>query len=566
AAAGEAGGGAPPTDRGDADDAAGHLASLVAAQEEAAAALERLGGSDRMHQVDGVLDHLGIRDPAARVGPMSGGERRRVDLARVLVAAPDLAILDEPTNHLDAETVAWLETWLAESFPGALLLVTHDRYVLDRVAERTIELDQGAVYAYPGGWSTYLEAKAERLAQEARTEANRQRFVRGELDWLRRQPKARTGKQKARIQRAEAAMDERAPERRTVGGLSVQREDTGKTILELRRLELGIGDRTLLRGLDLHLVEGDRVGIVGPNGAGKTSLLRALLGELAPRGGELIRGKKTRFAFLEQTRGSLDPDASVFEAVGGGRKEVDVGGRTTDLHAWLERFLLAGPRAREKVGNLSGGERARVALARLLLEPANVLLLDEPTNDLDVDTLAAVETMILDSGVTALVVTHDRYFLDRVANRLLFFEGDGEVTVYAGGWTDALAQRREGRSRRPPGEASTPPAAAGGRRKGDDGARGGKTAGRGGRPPGRSRGGLTYAERLELDALPGRIEEAEAAVGHLEGRLSDPATYAEEAGAEVAELVAESERARASLAELYARWEALEEKKDASPG
>jgi len=534
-------------------DGADAMDALVRDQERAAAAVERLGGWERTHEVDAVLARLGVHDPRVPVSRLSGGERRRVDLARVLVARPDLAILDEPTNHLDAETVEWLETYLADELPGALLLVTHDRYVLDRVAERTLEIDQGRVYAYPGGFRDYLEAKAARLAQEARAEANRQQFLKGELAWLRRQPKARTGKQKARVQRAEAALAETSTRRRTVGELEVLGVDSGKTILELRGVGLDVGGRPLVRALDLHLVEGERVGIVGPNGAGKTTLLRAMTGARPPDAGQVVRGKRTRFTVLEQTRSGLDPEATVLEAVGQGRQEVIVAGRTIDLHGWLERFLLSGPRAREQVGHLSGGERARVALARALLEPANVLLLDEPTNDLDVDTLAAVETMILESGMTTVVVTHDRYFLDRVATRILFLEGDGEVGIYAGGWSDAVVQRA---ARRKAARAETQAARA------RDRPRSAPALERDAGSAATSRRGLTYGERLELAELPARIEAAEADVAALEGRLADPATYTDAQGDEVADLVAQTERARDALAALFERWEALEERND----
>ena len=340
---------------------------------------------------DATLTHVGVRDLSRPVGSMSGGERRRVALARLLVEAPDLAILDEPTNHLDTETIEWLEAHLASAYPGAGLLVTHDRYVLDRVVTRTLEIADGALHSYAGGWSAYLEAKAEREAQEARVESNRQNFLRSELEWLRRSPSARRTKAKARVGKAEAALAAQGPPRAGATAFRLQTERLGKTILDVRDLRLEIAGQRLVDGLELRIQPGDRIGIVGPNGAGKTTLLRALVGELAPTAGEVVIGKRTRFAYFDQRRSGLDDDASIQENVArDGKDKVTVGDQQVDVRSYLMRFLFRPERLKEKVRGLSGGERARVALARLLLEPANVLVLDEPTNDLDVQTLGAL--------------------------------------------------------------------------------------------------------------------------------------------------------------------------------
>jgi ABC transport system ATP-binding/permease protein len=534
---------------GSADD----VETLLETQAAAAAEIERLGGWQLEHRADAVLGHLGITQLDQPVGTMSGGERRRVALARLLVAQPDLAILDEPTNHLDADTVEWLERHLAEAFTGALLLVTHDRYLLDRVVTRTLELERGSLHAYEGGWGAYLEAKAERMAHEARTEANRKNFMRRELEWLRRQPKARTGKQKARVQRAEAAQANAPAQADKPLALSVQQTRAGGTVLELDALGLELGGQRLIDGLTLALAPGERVGIVGPNGAGKTSLLRCILGELPPAHGRVVLGARTRVAYLAQTRASLDDDATIAHNVAGQRREVDFHGRRIHLRTYLDRFLFDADRMHQPVGSLSGGERARVALAKLLLEPANVLLLDEPTNDLDVDTLGALEQMLVGFDGVALVVTHDRYFLDRVATSILAFEGQGHVVRYAGDYSSYRTQReRTARARaeadRNEARASAPPS--------PEGPHPTKTA-----PP---RRGLTYGERLELEAIMGHIEQAEAEVARLEAVLADPAIYRDRADEVPAQLEA-LERARAEAQRLTERWEELETKREESP-
>jgi ATP-binding cassette subfamily F protein uup len=514
---------------------AGDLAAL-GLQAAAAAEIEQLGGWDREHEADAVLGHVGITDPNALAGRLSGGEARRVALARVLVARPTVAVLDEPTNHLDVETIEWLEEHLVQTFPGALLLVTHDRYLLDAVVSRTIELEVGKLHAYDGGFEAYLEARAVRVDHAQRAEANRQNYLRRELQWLRRQPKARTTKSRARVQRIEDALHTDAPTRSKTAAIEAITVRTGRTILEADGLGLDIAGRTLVDGLDLRLSKGDRLGIVGPNGIGKTTLLRALLGEREPDRGVVRQGKNTRVAYLDQMRSGLDPDATVYAAVAGGRSHVEVGGSTIEMRAWLERFLFTGATQQQKVGTISGGERARVALARLLAEPANLLVLDEPTNDLDVDTLSALEEMLLEYAGTCLVVTHDRWFLDRVATAMLVFEGDGRVVRHEGGWGAYRERRRAPVAEKPASKPRETPIAAPSTR-------------------------LTYAERLELDALEPTIEAAEAKVARIEARLSDPATY--EAGTDLGRTLTDDlPKARAEVERLMARWEELESKRE----
>ena len=521
--------------------------ALLQEQAEAAEAVERLGGWDLRHRAESVLGMLGVHDPEAPVGARSGGEQRRVALARVLLGVPDLAVLDEPTNHLDVDTVEWLEGYLSHDYPGAVLLITHDRMVLDRVVNRTLELDQGRLHSYPGGYASFLEAKAARLELEARTEANRQNFLKRELEWLRRAPKARMGKQKARMERAHSALAAGPPPtRREVTSLDMHAPRQGKAILAIRGLGLELGGRALVRDLNLTLTRGQRVGIIGPNGCGKTTLLRCLMGQVRPVAGVLEQGKNTRLAYLDQARTELDPAGTVLDNVSGGKPSVKVGDRWVDVHPYLDRFLFRGQDLRQKVGSLSGGEQTRVALARLLLQPANLVLLDEPTNDLDVPTLSALEELLVQFQGTAIVVTHDRWFLDKVATDILAFEDDGAVRHYAGNYTTHRALRAEAEEVRLAALASEPAS---------------RGAERQSHKP-RHRRALTYAQRLELEGLEAKVEEAEAQVSLLEERLADPAIYAHAGGSEVPGLMEELKQRRSEAQALMARWEELEEKRE----
>ncbi|MEM1418490.1 MAG: ABC-F family ATP-binding cassette domain-containing protein, partial [Myxococcota bacterium] len=442
---------------------------------------------------------------------------------------------------LDVDTIEWLETHLAEVYPGAVLLVTHDRYVLDRVVGRTLEVAEGKLHSYVGGWSAYLEAKAEREAHEARVESNRQNFLRRELEWLRRSPSARRTKAKSRVDRAEAALAAKGPTRTGTSAFRLQTERLGKTILDLRALALDIGGQRVVEDLTLTLQQGERIGIVGPNGAGKTTLLRALVGDLTPASGEVVVGKRTRFAYFDQRRSGLDDAKSIQANVAeDGKDKVVIGDQQVDVRSYLMRFLFRPERLKEKVGGLSGGERARVALAKLLLEPANVLLLDEPTNDLDVQTLGALEQMIVDMNATAFVVSHDRYFLDRVATSILEFEGEGRVTRYVG---DYDTFRRLKAQRAAEAKAAAP-----------------KAKVRKERAPAPPRAGLTSKEKRELAKLETDIEAAEATLAELDAALADPGLYTERAE-EAPALMAQREAAEAELEAMMARWEALEEKK-----
>jgi ATP-binding cassette subfamily F protein uup len=536
-------------------------AVLLGEQAALAETIEHLGGWSRDHVALEMLAHLGVRDTDRPVGTMSGGERRRVALARLLVSEPELAILDEPTNHLDTETIEWLEKYLAEEFRGAVLVVTHDRYVLDAIADRVLELEGGTLTEFQGGYAEYLEQKAELLAHAERVQRNRMNLLRRERAWLLRGAKARTTKQKARVQRARALLETEAPReagRVSFAGLEASATRTGKTILDLEDVALDVGGRRLIRSLTFRLVSGERAGIVGPNGAGKTSLLRLVAGELSPTSGKVVRGANTAITYFDQSRSALRDDWSVFDNVaereGADRGVADVvriGDRVLEMRSYLEQFLFDGEKQRQKVGSLSGGERARVALAKALHHGANLLLLDEPTNDLDVSTLGALEELLETWPGCALIVSHDRYFLDRVATSTLAFEGDGVVTRYPGGYESYRSLREQAeraRAERAAADADRKPPAA---------SRG--TAGAEATPPGPKP--LSFAEKKELDGILDAITAIEARVGALEARLSSPELYSGDP-AEAARVRAEHQAAQRELAERTARWEELEARRD----
>lgn len=521
---------------------------LVQEQESSQRRIESLGGWDRRAEAARMLRSLGLVDPEQRVGTMSGGERRRVALAGLLLQAPDLAILDEPTNHLDADTIEWLEGYLAETFAGAVLLITHDRFLLNRVVARTLEVTAGQVYSYDGGWEDYLIARQERLQQQAREEANRQNFLRKEIEWLRRQPKARGTKQKARIGRALAALETEAPARRADLELRFAEERLGNTIIEARSLAVGVAGRHLVDPFDLHIEKGMRLGIVGKSGAGKTTLLRTLLGEHEPESGEVIRGKTMKVAYLDQTRSVLEEAETVFDAVTCGRPSVAVGETEMSSYSYLERFGFKGDALRQQVAGLSGGERARVALAKLLLSSANVMVLDEPTNDLDVMTLSALEELLLQVKGATIIVSHDRYFLDRIATSTLALDG-GQAHHIRGGYSNYAEwrrtfekNRRAEQNKEPEGASSAPEPTPQ-------------------KPPATAKKKLTYAEELELEKLLSKVEEQTARVAALEQRLADPSLHVARRD-EAARLQTEFAEAQSNLETLELRWMHLEERKE----
>lgn len=492
-----------------------------------------------------VLGQLGITLVDQHLGSMSGGERRRVALARLLVSEPDLAILDEPTNHLDAETIEWLEGYLAESYRGALVLITHDRWLLDQVVTRTVEIEDGRLQSYAGGWGAYLEGRAERRALAERAEEKRQNFLRTELEWLRRQPKARGTKQKARIERAETAIGTAAPQKVRKVEFEAASSRLGNTVLEAHELGVAIGERQLVKSLQFRLEKGSRVGIVGPSGAGKTTLLRTLLGEREPASGHVVLGKNTRLSYLDQMRSDLDPSLTVWDAVTGNRPTVQVGEAVLSSFSYLERFRFRGDAVRQKVGGLSGGERARLALARLLLTTANVLVLDEPTNDLDVTTLGSLEELLIEYSGAVLVVSHDRYFLDRVATSVLALDGSGGTTEVMGGYSSYVEWQRASRKQ----------AAAEARQtKAPEPSAAGQAALA---PPKKK---LTYAERIEYEKLMPRIEALGAEIAAIEAELAKPELHTTRF-AEGRQLEEQRAALTTELGSLEERWLELEERR-----
>ena len=524
-----------------------NIDSLLSEQANAAATIERLGGWDRMFRVDEIIGHLGITRPDAPTGELSGGDKRRVALAALLIAPPALLVLDEPSNHLDTETIGWLEKYLVEEFPGALLMVTHDRYLLDRVVDRTIEIHRGKVFSYDGGYEAYLEAKAERLAIEARTEQNRQNLLRTELEWLRRQPKARSTKQKARIQRAETARDTGPPQKEKTAKLIAEAARGGRTVLECKKITLEQGGRVLVRDFDFLLGTGERVGIVGRNGTGKTTLLRAILGEVTPTSGEIVLGSNTKIGYFDQHRSNLDEEKSIFDNVAAAGNRIELFGQPIEVRAFLERFAFDPHAQRQPVKSLSGGERARVALAKMLSQKHTLLMLDEPTNDLDLPTLAALEEMLVEYGGSALCVTHDRWFLDRIATSILVFEGNGQIIRYAGGYQDYLTQKAAADATR---EEQTKKATEAAKTEA-------KTTTK--QPPKKS--GLTWAEQRELETILEKIDEAETKVTKLEAELADPTLYTTRAS--LAPTITKNlEEAKSQAHTLITRWEYLENKKE----
>jgi ATP-binding cassette subfamily F protein uup len=498
------------------------------------ASLERDGVAE--HELQTIAAALGLPPLDAIVGNLSFGERRRVALARALLAKPDVLALDEPTNHLDARTIEWLEARLA-AWPGALIVVTHDRYFLDRVATRIVEIDRGKAYAYEGDYAEFLIAQAGRLAIETEAERRRAAFVRREIDWIRRGPPARTTKAKARIDRFDMAVSA-APGDDDLRGPTLELElpggpRLGSTIVELDRVSKAIAGKPLFRELTLVMKAGDRIGIVGPNGAGKTTLIRTILGELAPDAGTVTVGANTRPAYFEQGRSELRDELTVLEEVGDGYDYVELPhqGRV-HVRSFLRMLAFPDQIADTKIGQLSGGERNRVQLARLLRRGGNLLVLDEPTNDLDLPTLGALETGLADFTGCALIVSHDRWFLDRVATAILAFDADGEVRLYEGSYA-FYAERRP--------RAQAAPAAPK------------KVVERTKQAPPRK---LTFKEKAELAGMEESILAAEQRVDALETTLQDPAVFRDRAQ-EVPALIAELDGARIAVEQLYARWEEL---------
>jgi ATP-binding cassette subfamily F protein uup len=479
--------------------AGGDDARLLATVAELSGKLEAAGGWSLETEAKILLDKLGISDIDAKMGTLSGGQRKRVALAHALLERPDLLILDEPTNHLDADTIAWLEGYLAR-YTGALLLVTHDRYFLDRVTDRILEIDRGKVASFAGNYAYYLEKKEEMEVQREVEGRKRESLIRQELAWLRRGAKARTTKQKARIDRANELMAQPKERKKEELEIGLGSRRLGSKIIEMHGVTKSYGARQLVKNFDYIMQRGERVGIIGPNGSGKTTLLEILTGRSAPDSGRVEIGDTVVIGYYDQESRALDEEQRVIDYI---REVADnirtADGSTISASQMLERFLFPPAMQYASIGRLSGGERRRLYLLRILMAEPNVLLLDEPTNDLDIQTLQTLEEYLEQFGGCMIVVSHDRYFLDRTVDHLLRFEGEGRIREYPGNYSAFLEIREREVAQAPKREQEEKPVPGGGA------------------APGRK---LSYKERQELQQLESRIEAAETRKGEIEEQLA----------------------------------------------
>jgi sulfate-transporting ATPase len=416
-----------------------NLASEQAKYEAVLAA----AGSDTEHQLEIAADALRLPPWDAKISNLSGGEKRRAALCKLLLSKPDMLLLDEPTNHLDAESVDWLEQFL-QRFPGTVVAVTHDRYFLDNAAEWILELDRGHGIPWKGNYSSWLEQKEQRLETEAKQEAARIKTMKHELEWVRASPKARQAKSKARLARFEELSSFESQKRNETQEIFIPvAERLGDSVIEFKGVSKGYGERLLIDNLSFKIPPGAIVGIIGPNGAGKSTLFRMITGQEKPDSGEIVIGPTVKLAYVDQSRDALEGDKTVWEAISGGADIITVGKFEMPSRAYIGRFNFRGADQQKLVGNLSGGERGRLHLAQTLSVGANVLLLDEPSNDLDVETLRALEESLLEFAGCVLVISHDRWFLDRIASHILAFEGDSQVVFFDGNYQEYEADKRK---------------------------------------------------------------------------------------------------------------------------
>lgn len=486
-----------------------------------------------------LMESLNAPDKDRNVSLLSGGERRRVALCRALISQPELLVLDEPTNHLDTDSIEWIENYLSQ-YKGTCIFVTHDRYFLDRIATRIVELSNGQFYSHAGNYTDYLINKSEREAIREAEEKKRQNFLRRELQWVMRGPKARTTKSKSRLDRYyEVASQQQYEAELDVELIIPPAERPGKKVLELKNITIQLGGRMLFENLNLDFSAGRRLGIVGKNGVGKTTLLKIMLGILAPTAGKTDVGEKTEFNYVDQSRLILNDDDTVFNAIGEGNDTIKFGKETVTVWTYLRRFLFTDDRINTIVGRLSGGERSRLTLARILKNGGNFLMLDEPTNDLDLPTLRILEEALLAFEGCLAVVSHDRYFLNRVCNGILAFEGDGRVYYSEGNYDYYIEKRRE-RLKQEPQEQN--------KSKKEDTRLKPKVK------------KLSYKETKELESIEGEIISAEGEVERIESIFADPGFY-EKYAARTNELKASLESAKTRVQQLYDRWEELEQLK-----
>lgn len=516
------------------------LEAAIVEQGELRDALDRAGGDDISHLADAMMSALGTPPRDRILESCSFGEQRRVALVVGLLEGPDLLVLDEPTNHLDLAAIEWLEVYLRE-YRGALLLVTHDRYFLDRVATTIVELERGVLSTYEGNYTAYLVERAERDALDAKAAHKRDRAITQELVWVRASAPARTTKQKARLDRFDALVAARPPEKRRDAQFRIPHPPRiGKSLLEIQGLKKSLGGRTLIDGLDLILTPKSRVGIVGRNGAGKSTLIKMILGELSPDAGAVILGQNTVPIYGDQARSTLDPERTIAEEVAGDDDKVWIGDEVMPIQTYLDQLLFDPAAQRMKIGALSGGERSRVALAKTLRVPGNLVILDEPTNDLDLFTLRVLEEALLEYPGSLLLISHDRYFLDRVATSILAFEDQGKVVHYQGSYAD-YRRRVEAKESPPATSASKAPP---------------KATPNPAPVSSASKRKRSYKEEQEWQAIEAKIQAAEAAMAALEAELADPETM--KRGAEIPKKLAALETKKTEIERLYQRWAELE--------
>jgi ATP-binding cassette ChvD family protein len=416
---------------------------LIARQGEVQEKLDHLDAWDLDSRLEQAMDALRCPPGETVVDVLSGGEKRRVALCRLLLKKPDILLLDEPTNHLDAETVAWLEHHL-QRYAGTVIAVTHDRYFLDNVAGWILELDRGHGIPWKGNYSSWLEQKQERLRQDEKQESARQKTLQRELEWIRMSPKGRHAKGQARITSYEKLLGQQVQEKEREMELFIPPGPRlGDIVIEADNVAKGYGDRLLVDGMSFRLPPGGIVGIIGPNGAGKTTLFRMITGQEKPDSGTIRLGDTVKLAYVDQSREALDPEKNIWEEISGGQEIIELGNRTMNSRAYVSRFNFNGDQQQKKVGVLSGGERNRVHLAKMLRSESNVLLLDEPTNDLDVNTMRALEEALENYAGCAVVISHDRWFLDRIATHILAFEGDSQAVWFEGNWSEYEEDRRK---------------------------------------------------------------------------------------------------------------------------
>ncbi len=416
--------------------------ALAAEQAKYEAILATSDGGSPEQQLEVAADALRLPPWEAKIENLSGGEKRRVALCKLLLEKPDMLLLDEPTNHLDAESVEWLEQFLTR-FPGTVVAVTHDRYFLDNAAEWILELDRGHGIPWKGNYSSWLDQKEDRLKQEEASESARQKAIKKELEWVRQNPKGRQAKSKARIARFEELNSQEYQKRNETQEIFIPVGDRlGNEVVEFKNVSKSYGDRLLIDNLSFKIPAGAIVGIIGPNGAGKSTLFRMLTGKEQPDSGEIVQGPTVKLAYVDQSRDALDGTKTVFEAISGGADVLTVGKYETPSRAYIGRFNFKGGDQQKIVGNLSGGERGRLHLAKTLIAGGNMLLLDEPSNDLDVETLRALEDALLEFAGSVMVISHDRWFLDRIATHILAFEGDSQVTFFDGNYQEYEADKR----------------------------------------------------------------------------------------------------------------------------